>query len=175
MTDSAVRLAMTAPAKATERDFEDIEVGETYTVESIRTFTETDVMIFADLSGDFYPQHMSTVTGEESEFGERIVHGNLVLSIAEALIADMNPRSFSYGYDSIRFGKPVRIGTTMTIHRGKTEVCIDSLGGSHTSTRSSTRMRRRYSSVSTSLNASLRRRECRISADNKQFRAPIRT
>lgn len=121
---------MSEQRKDTERYFEAIEEGETFTVEDGRTITEADVVNFAGLSSDFHPLHMSKTVGEESDFGERIAHGNLVFSVAEAMVADMNPRSFSYGYDSLRFVKPVGIGTTITVHREvvETEVYNDSLG-----------------------------------------------
>lgn len=113
---------MKAPAKDTNRYFEEIEAGETFSVEHIRTVTEADIVNFAGLSGDFHPLHMSALTGEASDFGERIAHGNLVFSIAEALVADMNPKAFSYGYDELRFVKPVPIGTTLTVRREIVEV-----------------------------------------------------
>ena len=121
---------MDAPAKDTDRYFEAIEEGETFTVEAARTITEADIVNFAGLSGDFHPLHMSAERGEASDFGERIAHGNLVFSVAEALVADMNPRSFSYGYDSLRFVNPVGIGTTLTVHREvvETEPYNDDLG-----------------------------------------------
>jgi acyl dehydratase len=111
-----------AQAKDTNRYFEEIEEGETYTVESARTITEADVVNFAGLSGDFHPLHMSETVAEESDFGERIAHGNLVFSIAEAMIADMNPKAFSYGYDDLRFVRAVPLGTTLTVHREVVEV-----------------------------------------------------
>lgn len=121
---------MYAPAKDTDRYFEEIEEGETFEVEDIRTITEADIVNFAGLSGDFHPLHMSVVTGEESDFGKRIAHGNLVFSVAEALIADMNPKAFSYGYDNLRFIKPVPIDTTISVRREILEVegYNDSLG-----------------------------------------------
>ncbi|WP_049904085.1 MaoC family dehydratase [Halococcus agarilyticus] len=114
----------------TDRYFEEIELDETYTAHAARTITETDIVNFAGLSGDFHPLHMSKPIGEDSDFGGRIAHGNLVFSIAEALVADMNPKSFSYGYDELRFVKPVLIDTTLTVHREvvETEDYNDSLG-----------------------------------------------
>jgi acyl dehydratase len=108
---------MDAPSKDTDRYFDSIEEGETYTVEAARTITEADVVNFAGVSGDFHPLHVSTDRAADSDFGERIAHGNLVFSVAEALVADMNPRSFSYGYDDLRFVSPVPVGTTLTVHR----------------------------------------------------------
>jgi acyl dehydratase len=121
---------MEAPVKDTDRYFEAIEEGETYRVADARTITEADIVNFAGLSGDFHPLHMSKPAGETSDFEGRIAHGNLVFSIAEALIADMNPKSFSYGYDRIRFVKPVLIGDTISVSREvtETEEYNDSLG-----------------------------------------------
>ena len=121
---------MDAPAKDTERYFEEIQEGETFSVEGTRTITEADVVNFAGLSSDFHPLHMSTTAAEESDFDGRIAHGNLVFSVAEAMVADMNPRSFSYGYDGLRFVNPVLIGDTLTVHRevAETEGYNDSLG-----------------------------------------------
>jgi len=65
--------------------------GETYGVADARTITEADVVNFAGISSDFHPLHMSTVAAEASDFEGRIAHGNLVFSVAEAMVADMNP------------------------------------------------------------------------------------
>ncbi|MFB6141168.1 MAG: MaoC/PaaZ C-terminal domain-containing protein [Halosimplex sp.] len=121
---------MDAPSKDTDRYFEEIERGETYSVEGMRTITEADIVNFAGISGDFHPLHMSTEHAADTDFGERLAHGNLVFSIAEALIADMNPKAFSYGYDDLRFVRPVPIGTTLSVHREvvETEEYSDDLG-----------------------------------------------
>lgn len=123
-------IQMDAPAKDTDRYFGEIQEGERYSVKSGRTITEADVVNFAGISSDFHPLHMSKTAGADSDFGGRIAHGNLVFSIAEAMVADMNPRSFSYGYDSLRFIKPVLIDTTISAHREvvETEPHSDDLG-----------------------------------------------
>jgi len=108
---------MEAPGKDTDRYFEAHEEGETFTVEQGRTITETDVVNFAGLSSDFHPLHMSETVAADSDFGERIAHGNLVFVVAEAMAADLNPKGFAYGYDDLRFVSPVPIGTTLTVHR----------------------------------------------------------
>lgn len=108
---------MQAPAKDTDRYFEEIETGETYERDGVRTITEADVVNFAGVSGDFHPLHMSVAAAADSGFDRRIAHGNLVFSIAEATVADMNPKSFSYGYDNLRFVDPVFIGDTLSVSR----------------------------------------------------------
>jgi acyl dehydratase len=54
--------------------------------------------------------------------GQRIAHGTLILSVAVGMTAgDINPQSMSYGYDKIRFIKPVFIGDTITVTAEITE------------------------------------------------------
>ncbi|MFP8953476.1 MaoC family dehydratase [Natrialbaceae archaeon A-arb3/5] len=121
---------MDAPGKDTERYFEEIEDGERFSAEQKRTITEADIVNFAGISSDFHPLHMSKTAAAESDFDGRIAHGNLVFSIAEAMVADMNPRSFSYGYDDLRFVNPVLVDTTISAHREviETEPYNDDLG-----------------------------------------------
>jgi acyl dehydratase len=49
------------------------------------------------------------------EFGQRVAHGTLILSVAVgALAGEINEVAFSYGYDRVRFISPVFIGDTIT-------------------------------------------------------------
>ena len=66
------------------RYFEDFSVGEQM-VTPRRTVTESDVVTFAGLSGDYNPLHMDAVGAGETLFGQRIAHGLLGLSIASGL------------------------------------------------------------------------------------------
>lgn len=96
-----------------DRYFEDYAEGETRQTLG-RTITETDVVIHAGQTGDFYPHHMDAEWCKSQEFGQRIAHGTLVFSVAVGMTAgDINPLAFSYGYDRLRFVKPVFIGDTM--------------------------------------------------------------
>jgi acyl dehydratase len=80
-----------------------------------RTITETDIVIHAGQTGDFYPHHMDAEWCKGTEFGQRVAHGTLIFSVAVGMTAgDINPRAFSYGYDRLRFIKPVAIGDTIT-------------------------------------------------------------
>ena len=95
------------------RYFEDYAVGETrHTVG--RTITETDFVVHAGHSGDFFPHHMDAEFCKTQPFGQRIAHGTMVFTIGVGLTATViNPVSFSYGYDRMRFVKPVFIGDTI--------------------------------------------------------------
>ena len=90
--------------------FEDYEIGSVR--ESIgRTITETDIVIHAGQTGDFFPHHMDAEFAKTTEFGRRIAHGTLTFSVAVGMTANLiNPAAFSYGYDRLRFINPVFIG-----------------------------------------------------------------
>jgi len=98
-----------------DRWYEDIVVGESrHTVG--RTITEADIVLHAGQTGDFFPHHMDAEWAATQPIGQRIAHGTLILSIAVGMTAgDINPQSMSYGYDRIRFIKPVFIGDTITV------------------------------------------------------------
>ena len=81
-----------------------------------RTITETDFVIHAGQTGDFYPHHMDAEWCKTQDFGQRIAHGTLIFSVGIGMTAgDINPHAFSYGYDRLRFIKPVFIGDTLTV------------------------------------------------------------
>jgi acyl dehydratase len=98
------------------RSLADYVIGESVTTTG-RTITETDIVIHAGQTGDFFPHHMDAEwSRENSGFGQRIAHGTLILSIASGLLtADINPFAFSYGYDRVRFVRPTFIGDTITV------------------------------------------------------------
>ena len=95
------------------RYFEDYAIGEgrkTYG----RTITETDFVVHAGHTGDFFPHHMDAEFMKTQAFGQRIAHGTMVFSIGVGLTARViNPVAFSYGYDRLRFVRPVFIGDTI--------------------------------------------------------------
>jgi acyl dehydratase len=98
-----------------DRWFEDYEVGERRTTVG-RTITETDIVLHAGQTGDFFPHHMDADWCATQPFGARIAHGTLIVSVAVGMTAaDINPQSMSYGYDRIRFLKPVFIGDTIKV------------------------------------------------------------
>jgi acyl dehydratase len=94
--------------------FEEYEIG-TKRVSSGRTITETDIVLHAGQTGDFYPHHMDAEWCKTQEFGQRVAHGTLVLSVGVGMLAgEINEVAFSYGYDRVRFIAPVFIGDTIT-------------------------------------------------------------
>jgi acyl dehydratase len=99
--------------KVEERFYEDIAVGETRLTLG-RTITETDIVAHAGQTGDFFPHHMDAEWCATQDFKRRVAHGTLIFSVGVGMTAStINPRAMSYGYDRLRFIKPVFIGDTI--------------------------------------------------------------
>lgn len=98
-----------------EQYFEEYEIG--FTRRSFgRTITETDIVVHAGHTGDFFPHHMDREWCAAQDFGRRIAHGTLIFSVGIGMTAaDINPRAMSYGYDRLRFIRPVFIDDTITV------------------------------------------------------------
>ena len=97
--------------------YEDYEVGELH--RSIRrTISEGEVMQFNGMVMDFHPYVADEIFArEEGLFNRRIVPGAMVFSYGLGLMAHNNTNTFSYGYDRLRFIKPVFIGDTIYVMR----------------------------------------------------------
>lgn len=93
--------------------YEDYQVGEVD--RSIRrTISEGEMMVFNGLLLDMHPYVADDIFArEQGIFGKRIVPGALVFSYGMGLMAHNNINTFSYGYDRLRFIKPVFVGDTI--------------------------------------------------------------
>lgn len=101
-----------------------VKVGETFTFS--KTIGETDVYLFAGITGDFSDTHVNEqYMKEKSNLGGRIAHGALLvgfmstastISIAHIIHQDgLTDFPVSAGYDKLRFLKPVMLGDTVTV------------------------------------------------------------
>ena len=97
-----------------------VSVGER--TQFTKTVGESDVYLFAGITGDFSPNHVNQVYMERSRFGTRMVHGALLVgfmstvsSMAIAHTREAAETPVSAGYDRIRFIKPVLLGDTITV------------------------------------------------------------
>jgi acyl dehydratase len=81
-----------------------------------RTITESDIVAFANLTGDHHPQHTDASWAAQGPFGERIAHGMLVLSYAVGLV-DFDPERIVAlrRVEDVVFKRPVRIGDTIHV------------------------------------------------------------
>src|SRR5437588_11784169 len=93
--------------------FEDYVVGA-QRVTSGRTITETDVVIHAGHTGDYFPHHVDAEVARATPSGQRIAHGTMTFAIGIGLTASqITPVPFTYRYDNSRFPKPVFIRHTV--------------------------------------------------------------
>lgn len=98
------------------RYFDEIQVGEEF-LSPGRTVTETDIVIFAGLSGDYNVLHTDAEFMKSSIFGERIAHGLLGLSISSGLLSRaMRPLAI-IAFLELRwkFKAPIKIGDTIKV------------------------------------------------------------
>ncbi|MDQ3192271.1 MAG: phenylacetic acid degradation bifunctional protein PaaZ [Bacteroidota bacterium] len=96
--------------------FDELEIGETLITHK-RTVTETDIVNFANISGDNFYAHMDVTSLEGSIFESRVAHGYFIISAAAGLFVDpkKGPVLANYGLDELRFVKPVYVGATIGV------------------------------------------------------------
>jgi acyl dehydratase len=82
-----------------------------------RTVTESDIVAFAGLSGDYNPLHIDEEFCKKTIFGTRIAHGPLVYSIAAGLLFQLHLYDDTLiaflGFENLKFTKPVKPGDTI--------------------------------------------------------------
>jgi len=93
--------------------YEDIQPGRR--IRSIRrTISEGECMMFNALVLDMHPYVGDEIFArEQGKFGKRLVAGAMVFSLGLGLVATNCVNAFSYGYDKLRFIRPVFIGDTI--------------------------------------------------------------
>ena len=95
--------------------FEDFEQNDKRQTGS-RTVTAGDIDFHAKESGDYFPHHMDEAWCNTQPFKHRIAHGTLIFTIAVGLTADfVNEVSMTYGYERLRFIRPVFINDTIQV------------------------------------------------------------
>lgn len=100
--------------KNCERFFEDYQLGE-QDIERRRTVDQSDISAFAGLTLDFHPAHIDRMYADE-RYGGRLAHGMLTFSLVTGLNVEYNLLAISYGYEKVRFPKPVLAGDTVVAH-----------------------------------------------------------
>jgi acyl dehydratase len=116
---------------------EGIEMSDFYlsigqSVEFSKTVSETDVYLFAGVTGDFAPVHVDQKAMESSAYGQRIAHGALLVGFMSTTSTLMVARAkdvhssgetaVSLGFDRIRFVAPVFFGDTVRVQYTISEV-----------------------------------------------------
>jgi 3-hydroxybutyryl-CoA dehydratase len=84
-----------------------------------KTVSESDVYLYAGITGDLDPNHVDEEYTRKTSLGHRVAHGTLILGYTSAastrILQDFGRPMVSVGYDRVRFLKPVYFGDTVTI------------------------------------------------------------
>ena len=112
---------------------EDLEVG--MSASHAKTVTETDVVMFAGLTGDNNPVHCNEVFAAKTLFKSRIAHGMFCAGLISCVAGTRLPGPGAVYVDQqLRFAAPVRIGDTVTavctireINRERRRVVMDTV------------------------------------------------
>lgn len=114
--------------------YEDYAVGVSITSQG-RTVTESDIVNFAMLSGDWNPLHTDAQAAKETPYGERIAHGMLVLSMATGLaerLGFLNQTVLGFMGLDWQFRAAVKIGDTIRVQAAVSELKpMPRLGGGY--------------------------------------------
>lgn len=103
--------------------FEEVEVGGVR-LSRARTITETDIVQFGALTGDFVPLHFDAEFASETMFGQRIAHGMLVASYAIGMLTQLGHLErtvLAFRALELKFSAPVFIGDTIRVEMRVTE------------------------------------------------------
>lgn len=95
------------------RTIQTIQVGDSASF--TKTVTESDINLYAGISGDFNPAHMDAEAAKNSMFGQRIAHGMLSAGFISNVLGNQLPGPGTiYMGQELKFLKPVFIGDTVT-------------------------------------------------------------
>lgn len=96
--------------------YEELQEGDSFEVGG-RTISSADVNNYISLSGNTGGAHVNKDAAEAAGFDERVVHGFAVMAIQQGLALDVFKRNGGglYGYDKIRFIKPIYVGDTIAV------------------------------------------------------------
>jgi 3-hydroxybutyryl-CoA dehydratase len=99
------------------QSIDDVPVG--LNARLAKTVSESDVYLFAGISGDLDPNYVDEEYCRKTSLGHRVAHGALIVGYTSAastrILQDFDRLMVSVGYDRIRFLKPVYFGDTLTI------------------------------------------------------------
>jgi oxepin-CoA hydrolase / 3-oxo-5,6-dehydrosuberyl-CoA semialdehyde dehydrogenase len=97
--------------------FEELTIGDSLTTHK-RTVTETDIVNFANISGDNFYAHVDITSLTGSIFKSRVAHGYFIISAAAGLFVDpkKGPVLANYGLDELRFTQPVYVNDTIYVN-----------------------------------------------------------
>jgi len=95
-----------------DKALDEMEIGARF-VSMGRTVTESDVVNFCMLTGNWIEIHANAHSSQNTRFGKRVVQGSLVFSMMTGMILVGTAVQANYGVDALRFVSPVFIGDTI--------------------------------------------------------------
>lgn len=123
------------------KTYDQISIGDKAEVE--KTVTETDVYLFAGITGDLNPAHINERASKDTMFGGRIAHGMLSAGFISAVLGMQLPGPGTiYLSQSLKFKAPVKIGDTVRaeatvvekLEKGRVRLetkCYNQIGRAH--------------------------------------------
>ena len=95
------------------KTIDQIKVGDS--AEFAKTVSETDIYLYAGITGDFNPAHINEAYAQKTFFKTRIAHGMLTAGFISAILANQLPGPGTiYMKQELKFLAPVRMGDTIT-------------------------------------------------------------
>ena len=108
----------------TGKSIDEIAVGDT--AEFTKTVTESDVYVYAGVTGDLNPAHVDEIYSRQTFFKTRIAHGMLLAGFISAVLGNKLPGPGTiYVKQDLRFLAPVPIGDTVTARVEVTEIGVE--------------------------------------------------
>ena len=106
------------------KTIDEIRVGQS--AQFSKTISESDVYLFAGITGDFNPAHVDEEYAGKTFFETRVAHGMLTASFISTIVGTMLPGPGSiYVSQEVNFLAPVKIGDTITTTAEVTELLIE--------------------------------------------------
>lgn len=95
------------------KTMDEIQIGDF--AEHTKTISESDVYLYAGLTGDLNPAHINQVEAEKGMFKSRIAHGMLSAGLVSAVLGMQLPGPGTiYMSQTLKFTAPVKFGDTIT-------------------------------------------------------------
>ncbi len=106
------------------KTIDELRVGDS--AEMSKTISETDIYLYAGVTGDFNPAHVNEAYAQKTFFKTRIAHGMLVAGLISAVLGSKFPGPGTiYMKQELNFLAPVHIGDTVTARVAVVEINID--------------------------------------------------
>ncbi len=80
-----------------------------------RTITQSDIALYAGITGDFAPHHVNAEYARTTRFGTTIAHGLFTASLVDGALAALFPHGTLPVRRELRFTAPARPGDTITV------------------------------------------------------------